>query len=323
MILLLTSVLDYSADLVVRQLMKSGAHYVRLNVEDYRLGTECTFSPEMVSTLEVAHAGATAIQVRDIQSVYFRCGTSVANFRPSDTEPLANLAATQWNAFVRGLESLPAMQWMNRPSATYRAEQKICQLQEAHRLGFDVPPTIVTNDARKAVDAAKEWACDVVVVKPLDTVLLCEGSLELFAFSEFVRLGDLAEIDIRSAPVIVQRAIHPKIDLRVTVVRNEVFCVRITDEGRGVDGDWRHRHASASFTPYELSATLAGKCRALVRSFGLSFGALDFADDGHRTWFLELNPTGEWGWLVAKAGQEIDVAIVRALTGPALPGSGP
>ena len=48
--------------------------------------------------------------------------------------------------------------------------------------------------------------------------------------------------------------------------------------------------------------------------YGLNFTIGVFKYDGEY-YFIEVNPTGEWGWLVHTAGFEIQKAIVDALEG--------
>ena len=46
---------------------------------------------------------------------------------------------------------------------------------------------------------------------------------------------------------------------------------------------------------------------------GLTFGGIDLALCGDEFYFIEVNPTGEWGWLVKTAGHEIHKAIADYL----------
>lgn len=43
---------------------------------------------------------------------------------------------------------------------------------------------------------------------------------------------------------------------------------------------------------------------------------IDLAKCGNRYYFLEINPTGEWAWLVDELGFPIDEALADELVGP-------
>ena len=46
-----------------------------------------------------------------------------------------------------------------------------------------------------------------------------------------------------------------------------------------------------------------------IKALGLEFGAIDLALQDDVYYFLEINPTGEWGWLM---GAELPIAEALA-----------
>ena len=50
-----------------------------------------------------------------------------------------------------------------------------------------------------------------------------------------------------------------------------------------------------------------------MRLLRLEFGGIDLAILDDTYYFIEVNPTGEWGWLTSTAHLPIDSAIVDAL----------
>ena len=111
-------------------------------------------------------------------------------------------------------------------------------------------------------------------------------------------------------PVIIQEYLEPKIDLRVTVIGGQAFSAAIMREGRGVAGDWRLHKEGIGYEKLELDRTVESRCVQLTRALGLAYGALDLAIVDGEVYFLEINPTGEWAWLVDSIGLPIDKAIV-------------
>lgn len=47
----------------------------------------------------------------------------------------------------------------------------------------------------------------------------------------------------------------------------------------------------------------------------LNFGGIDLVYSNGRYYFIEVNPTGEWGWLEVKTDMKISSAIKAALCG--------
>jgi glutathione synthase/RimK-type ligase-like ATP-grasp enzyme len=152
-----------------------------------------------------------------------------------------------------------------------------------------------------------------VAIKGLDTVLLRAGDQEMFGFTTFACAAALEPAAWRSAPGIIQTALTDKLDIRVTVVEDRVFAASITADGQPIVGDWRAKKADTHFTEYNLPQEIRRRCLRLIELLGLCFGGIDLVLHDGEYYFLEVNPTGEWAWLVDAAGLPIDEAIADAL----------
>jgi len=69
------------------------------------------------------------------------------------------------------------------------------------------------------------------------------------------------------------------------------------------------------YIPFNLPEAIEKKCIYLVRELGLSFGAIDLIESNTDFYFIEVNPTGEWAWLVETADLKIYEGIVDFLEG--------
>lgn len=308
-VLILSSRHDFSCDYVVAQLMSRGVTYLRLNTEDLASYCLC-FDPlrcEFVCTI-----GNTTFLLAEkkLRSVWFRRAVYLRDYGlPAEMTAWEQIARAQWAALVRGLVVFQSAKWINHPGATYLAEQKPLQLSLARSVGFRVPETFVTNDVKRL----RHFGDRDIAIKGVDTVIAREAAEEVFAFTNILSPGQVVDEEIEGYPVIVQEAISPKTDLRVTVVESNLFAVCIERGGAGVRGDWRMQKDGLCYRPVRLPERVEISCFALTRRLGLSFGAIDLAKQGDEYFFLEINPTGEWAWLVDIAGVGIDEAIADAL----------
>jgi glutathione synthase/RimK-type ligase-like ATP-grasp enzyme len=306
-VLILSSIYDFASDLVALELKDRGIPFLRLNreqLDEYEIALD-----PAGPTLSARH-GVNRWQVSpDLKSVWFRQPVFLRNTPAEPLSPEGQLKLSQWMAFLRGLSVFQNAHWMNAPQATYLAESKPYQLLLARQLGFNVPRTLVGNDALAIAD---EFELPFVV-KSLDTVLVRDGDDTLFTYTTIQR-SHLESNSIRSAPVIAQTLIEPKTDIRVTVVGDTVFAACILGNGRPVSGDWRVLPKDdLSYPDYELDRDTNRRCVDLVVKLGLSFGAIDLVDSEVGTQFIEINPTGEWAWL-ANADRPVENAIVDWLT---------
>lgn len=310
-VLLLASRYDVTCDFIVAQLRRRSVEYLRLNSEDL-----CDLAVELdpvrrrlvVRSKEMRYV----ITPEYLRSVLFRRPVYLRDYGEDDRSPEEQFSRVQWTAFMSNLMLFHEARWMNHPVATYRAEHKAVQLSVAARLGFAVPETRVTNAPHPRVLGNVPGQ---VAVKGLDTVLWRSEGQEMFGFTTFDQAEALTPAPWRSAPATIQAALTSKLDVRVTVVEDQVLAAEITLDGKPVDGDWRTRKGAGAtrFAKHSLPDKVAQRCRQLVRSLDLRFGGIDLAYQGGEYYFIEINPTGEWAWLVSSAGLPIDEVIGAAL----------
>lgn len=309
-VLILASRFDFTCDYIVAALRRRDASYVRLNSEDL---SDWTIRLDPTEPRCALNLGEIRYELApdSLKAVVFRRPVYLRDYGDDRRSPEERFARFQWSAFLQNLEVFGRARWFNLPSSTYRAEHKALQLYAAKSLGMDVPRTLVTNDPARAVEGIGD---DQYVVKGLDTVMIRDSGYETFGFTSVASQVELAGDAWRSAPTTVQSYVPNKVDIRATVVGDRVFACSIMENGHGVHDDWRLHKDSVEFVPHTLPQTIEDKCRALVQALGLEFGAIDLALSGGRYFFLEINPTGEWAWLVDAAGLKIDEAFADELS---------
>ncbi|MFJ2739550.1 hypothetical protein ACIO3O_07775 [Streptomyces sp. NPDC087440] len=181
-------------------------------------------------------------------------------------------------------------------------------MDAAVRVGFTVPPTLITNDPLSAKAFCAEQS---TLYKPLHAGAYDVDGEPAGIWAAPVEAGEIDGSVCHSAHLF--QAQVPKVaDVRAVVVGERVFSVLITAPPGVVD--WRAEYQNLTYEPV---ACPDGTHRALVRflaGFGLSFGAFDFAvtADG-AWWFLECNPNGQWAWLEGVAGLPVAGALADLL----------
>jgi hypothetical protein len=305
-VLILTNKLDLAADWVVRELSSRGADVIRVNTEDL---LQANVDWKSTGEWSICLASGRVCTSSALRSVWFRRPGRPYGERVLQDSPEGLLNA-QWRAFLEGvLFEAPGVRWINHPVKNSQAESKIRQLRLAQQVGFVVPQTLVTNSAPHAQNAAEKWR-EGGVIKALDAPLVVLAGQEHFVFTTKLAQVHLDDAEgFASAPVIVQERIEPKVDLRVTVVGSRAFTASAMNVS---EQDWRLEAAPVTFREFKLSQRLTTLCVEMAVRLGLSFAAIDLLESKGSTYFLELNPNGEWGWLQA-AGLPIAEAIADEL----------
>mgnify|MGYP000149793855 CR=1 FL=1 len=307
--LIVSNSFDFTSDYICYELQRRGQKYLRINRDKF---LDYSIFIDLCKGVMSICIGNKEYLVKEssLKSVYFRAPVFLRDTYNHSLSLAKQLYRSQWSSFIRNLIYFENILWMNNPVSTYKAENKVLQLKYASQIGFKIPQTFITNDTRIPIEPDYYY-----IVKSLDTALFRKDETEFFAFSNVVKGREIQESNLKEAPIILQEYIYPKIDLRVTVIGEKVHSVKIVKNDEGVEGDWRKYKDDVQFIPYELPETIVKRSIELVKKFNLLFGAIDLIYRRGDYYFIEINPTGEWAWLVENANQRIDKDIVDILTG--------
>jgi glutathione synthase/RimK-type ligase-like ATP-grasp enzyme len=248
------------------------------------------------------------IRSEDLVSIYFRAPVFLRYSKQYSLED--QLYKSQWSSFIRNLCVFESAKWINNPIDTYRAENKLLQLRKAKECGFTIPLTFVANSLPQDIRQSAYY-----IIKSIDTALFYDNDQEMFTYSTKMTGKNLADSELKTAPVIIQECLTNKTDIRVTIIGKTIFAVSITNDGELIDGDWRRTPKELlRYNPIVLPDSIINSIDRIMSSLGLVFGGMDLARVDNKYYFIEVNPTGEWGWLKTNAKQPIDKAIVDNLT---------
>lgn len=308
--LILSNKFDFASDYIAAELKKREIPYIRLNQEDLPKIEINLFpaEPKLVGNFKNLKF---EIKNKTLKSIFFRRPVFLRdNYNPNLT-PNEQLSRTQWAAFNRALTVFTKCKWVNHPRSTYVAENKPFQLYIAQSIGFKIPKSLVTNtDAQISTYFLSQKK---LVIKSLDSALLKIDDKEAFVYTNLLSMSEVNRETLAISPAIFQTYLSNKVDIRVTVVKDKVFSVYIKCNGKGINGDWRLMKDKAEYIPVDLPHYINDMCIKLVKNLKLYFGAIDLAEVEGEYYFLEINPTGEWAWLVNKLNLPIDIAITDLL----------
>lgn len=313
MIFLATNKRDITIDFVVLELQKRRIEYVRLNTEDI---TEWQVElPRGDPRNAVFSKGSSSFCISEVTAAYYRRPISPEPAENFD-QPIKQYIVSEWSAILRSIWTALDDRWLNSPYAIQTAEDKPRQICLARAAGFKVPETTITNN----FDAAKTFASSLnVVAKPLRRALLedVDGPGRVM-FTSRVELTGEDEAALRQAPIIIQREIPKRCDVRATVVDNRVMAVAIDSQAhRETEVDWRKGSGTeVKHRILKLPDDIEKACIHVTRDLGLRYSAIDLIEDQEgEYWFLEANPNGQWAWIEQRTGHPITKALVNALTG--------
>lgn len=312
-VLILTRSFDPEADLVSIKLLSRGIDCMSLNVEDiprrilikYTIKQNTVDSAELEinnETLDMSNISVAWMRHFDITGVNFGMG-----------EPARTFSFQQWEDALHTLLGNLNCKWINSPSAVSQANDRRKQLLVAKASGFDIPSTIITNDAHTAREFYHSHNGNVVL-KALHSHAVELGGNMYCMYTRSVTEQDLPGLsDLIYAPCILQEKLQKKSEMRVTVVGDQVFAATLNFRSNSKKFDDIHRCSAADISieaHTKLRPLIVERCVQLIKSLGLRYGAIDFViGNSDNLVFLEVNPTGDWYWIEQKTGLPITTAM--------------
>ncbi|NML32757.1 MvdC/MvdD family ATP grasp protein [Paraburkholderia antibiotica] len=309
MILILSTPRDEHAQVVMAELMKLDAPAMLLDLSDYPQRSSFSMKYERHGLALELGCSEGGLDLDDCGAVWWRRPQwpEISTAIVRDTH--RNFAVNECTEALHGLwQSLDA-RWINEPARDLFAQRKSYQLKVAQTVGLEVPDTLITN----CPDAVREF----VMRQGMGNVIFKSFSATEAEWREtrLLREEEMGVIDnVRYTPVIFQRYIEADVDLRITVVGDEIFAAAIHSQQTSYKVDFRMDIAHARIEAVSLPPDVARRLLDLMRYLGLVYGAIDMrrTPDG-RYVFLEVNPAGQWLFTELPAGLPISCAIARKL----------
>lgn len=211
------------------------------------------------------------------------------------------VAEREVREFVSGLYQLAAPEafWVNPLPSRGRAESKAVQLAAAARIGFAVPPTLLSNDPERIGTFLAEHRGRTIYKPFFPAGWQGTATTAVLGTSE-VEAEDLPPEDIlRATPGIFQARVDKAYELRVTAFGRFLAAARIDSQAIPESRlDSRAAGPSLPIRPAELPPAIERLCFELMAQLGIVFGCFDFAvtPAGEHV-FFEVNPAGQFLWV--------------------------
>lgn len=330
MILVLSSPTDPHAEAVEPLIREAGVEVVRFDRAEYPACASVSFgiSPDGAPQRRIRRRSGPDIVLDEVTAIWHRrpgLPTAHADLR----EPwMGEYVVAEGPLLFRDLwDSFEGLQVPAPRSVYQRAEHKYTNLLHAASVGFEVPDTVVTNDPDALLELYRRHDGRIISKVANQTLnnryLAWDGTPQFNRFTEVVSPRDIAYFAAaRHNATIFQGYVPKRVELRVTVVGDEIFPAEIrSQETNHTQHDWRrYDHGNTPIAPHPLPAEVAERCRALMRVLGLCYGAIDLVvtpDD--RYVFLEINPNGQFLWVEVLTGMPISAAVAGLLARSAHP----
>jgi glutathione synthase/RimK-type ligase-like ATP-grasp enzyme len=325
-VLIVTSSQEIAAVKVIENLQKINQSFFRIDTDLFfskNTGISMRLDGTSINRLVERRSGE-KLDLNQVKSIWFR--------RPQDIEVIGcnneqerrfvqdELTSALWSLYT----SIDGVYWMNHPTASRHLleRNKFLQMKHALKAGLIVPDTLITNQAEQLIrfcedhggTIAVKTICSKMFSKPGEET--AEGIYTNKISTEYIKEHS---VEISLSPIMAQEYVEKALEFRVTIVGNEIFaCAIHSQDSERTKEDWRHYDfEKVKHEAYEFPAEVKNKLRAFMKRCGLSFGAVDMilTPKGEFV-FLEVNPSGQFGWIESLTGLPISETIAKTLSNP-------
>lgn len=257
----------------------------------------------------------TRLPISDIH-VAWHLREGVAVIDPAKPSLETRFSDNESKATLDSIFSVLACAWVNRKETIhFISSNKLYQQKIARQCGLTVPQTLMGNDPHEA--AAFAELQDGLLLKMIGYVQLDEEGRH-FIYSQRFSAGEISAHPsaIRYCPIFAQEYVSKRYEHRVMVIGERVLSCRIDSQAsKSTAVDWRHYDFDrVEHIAVELPGQIQRKLVRFMKAINLRFGAIDLIETPDRDYvFLEVNPSGQWGWIADLAGLPIPEAVADML----------
>jgi hypothetical protein len=310
---------EKSTDSVLEYITWLGGNFNRLNREDKMNGVTIRISNDN-DNIVLDHSETLKFDFAEIQHTWYRRGDYSITL-PVDKTAINNdfvekFILDEWNFVKMYLHE------SENHLGKYISDlnnNKLSNLKYAKLSGFKIPSTIVTT---KKSELFSFLITNVkVITKPLHNAHVGfekDGKLVQSKGTQYIERLHLNNLDENFCPLLAQEYIEKEIEIRVFFFYNNLYPMAIFSQyDDKTKLDYRNYNVEKPNRnmPYQFIATDEQKVINFIKLSGLSTGSIDLIlTKENELVFLEVNPSGQFGWISSECNYYIEQAIALYLS---------
>jgi ATP-GRASP peptide maturase of grasp-with-spasm system len=204
--------------------------------------------------------------------------------------------------------------WLGHPR---NAPNKLRILQQAAHVGLPTPATLVTNRKEHVQQFATQHG--PLITKAIGrTVEFRLDGQSFVLFTAEMSAADIERLPDRFFPSLFQEKVEKVYEVRVFYLDGACWSMAIfsqSDPQTRVDFRRYNDARPNRHVPYRLPSDIEDAIGHLMRSLAMDTGSIDLirTPDGRHV-FLEVNPSGQFGWLSQYCNYHLECQVAAYLT---------
>lgn len=313
-------ILSYAGDAVTNAVMDwlyiYKCNYKRINLEeeDFRKLAFSIATEQVGIHLELANGEL--LKMEEVSSFFFRGGLFKIDLKDYKNDNLPRALVDthlrhEFNTVVSFFYKQVAKKCLGNP--LLHPLNKLQQLEIAREVGLKIPFTII-NNSKKELEKSKLNGLPVFITKSIQENVLYQERPDTH-YDLKVHTLSMEEMNDFFFPSLFQESVQKSIEIRAFYLDGSFYSIAmLLCAGDRQVVDYRKETASARYAKYKLPHAIEIKLDMLMKRIGLACGSIDLmlAVNGDY-YFLEVNPTGQLGWVSDYGNYFLEEKIAKYL----------
>jgi len=299
-ILIFSSSYDFTVDYIINK-FNSNCNFYRMNVDkffDYKISINNNKTILCNNIFEVI--------LSDINSIFYRKIDFPNLDDVYEKKYHKNIISEIYTVVTGFVESFQGI-CLTKPSILRLVDNKVYQLKVARDVNFLLPETLISNDYEMISNFTKGKNR---IIKPISSGKIEDKNIKEVVQTNLVNSNYKRQIG-DFCPSYYQDFIDKDFDLRVTIVNNDIFPVKIISNNKV---DWRKSYKDIKYELFDLPIDIREKCFLFLKRVNMKFGVFDFVVKDNEYYFLEINANGQWAWLEKELNIDISSSLFNYLS---------
>lgn len=329
MVLIVSESSDLSTNTVIDWLKYLGKSFLRINDSDKVTIDTINFSSYYLYFRMIHHGiKTTVIESTDIESIWYRrgeIGLSDISFETLQKnrvlhEGLLNYLRDEMLFLNTSLYQLISQVSKRKIDSVDTAiNKKIDNLLLAKNIGFEIPPTIITNNKEELLKFSAIHNYEIITKGISENIGFEFQEGRMIFLTSVLKKETVENLPSTFFPSLFQKRISKKLDIRITYIKGNIFSAAIYTPSkyrsivdvRNVD---KTEDRSTRIIPFQLNEKNTTYLHSFMKKLNRDSGSLDFIlSQENILYFLEINPVGQFGFISDACNYYIEKHIATAI----------